>query len=88
MEHIDSTGMFDPTENRVRFYTTLACKAGGAASVPCDEAAGRQAAASNSKFITFETLKAVNSTYLKLHAESLDAGTDMSGPMVRWYHLQ
>jgi len=87
VEHIDSTGMFDPTENRVRFYTTLACKAGGAASVPCDEAAGRQAAAdtSNAKFITFETLKAANSTYLKLHAESLVAGKDTSGPMVRWW---
>jgi len=87
VEHIDSTGMFDPTADRVRFYTTLACKAGGAASVPCDEAAGRRAAAdtSNAKFITFETLKAANSTFLALHAASLAAGTDMSGPQVRWW---
>ena len=62
VEHIDSTGMFDPTENRVRFYTTLACKAGGAASVTCDEAAGRSAAAdttSNAKLITFLLLRKV-----------------------------
>jgi len=57
------TGMFYPTENRSRFYTTLACKAAGEAKVPCAGAVGRRAAAvttKNAKFITFETLKAVN----------------------------
>ena len=60
VEHIDSNGMFDPTEKIIRFYTTSACRAGGAASLPCDEAAGRSAAAdttSNAKFITFLLLR-------------------------------